>query len=1072
MKIWGVSSFSARVLLLFSAVFTVSACRAESPPPPPREDRVDGSWPVDAPRSQLMGEIAAAEANDDFVRKAQLNLLLGDQSRVSGNSVQAEVEFRGALAIFQQQKMELESAAVAIQCAVMARDRGDFARARKDLESAIAVLEQPRHRRISSSLMSPSKAIIFSLFEKSGLEIPKDEESPEARRIVSALAQSMLGEIAFSLGEYEEADTRLKQMLDESPENLPGALRAGAAQLLARSARKQGRTVDSRRYFSESLAQLGGEGCVGVTGEALRRCVLVLNDLGDLEHGAGNGGAALHWNERALDAARRFGEPFAQLEVLSSRCLMLPRFGSIEGKKELLAEAERLVARVVDPRSKQRGLVQIAVLANCSGEPEKLLAAAFAAESLLRDFPNPEVHVAVQGLIEVAKPQLGIDSDASADVRPAQVEVSTRRAREFNRAVESLKAISSNPQGASQALDTLLQVQGIPAQERADVARAFDDLRKARTGTDALQNYTRLLSALENIDILDAPGSQEIEVLAETLVHGQAPEVARIMIQQMREPSPSTHLPEWQVAEELLARTLLEMPDRDSAMSLAHDWVRSFDTAAASGRVAAFDLLRSGRAEKAHETLLRLTLEAGGSSSQEESFSIAERARSFSLMRWLGRAQPNPRERADPHLLDLLNKEKKAIRELEEREPPYVAELNELSDSLRKSRRRYDEVLLRLKLTQPGYAELAAAVTMDVEHVQRLLPSQTSLVSYFTLPDKTLAWVVEPDRWAMVELAISRAELAKRVMEFRASIAQAGAQPNEPRTRGVIVEDGLGMAPAKELGGKLFRDLVLPLQRHIRHRNVLVVPHDSLHQLPFAALFDDQKKLYLGQQYALAFLPSASALSAWSAPSPPDGSRPLILGDPETKVGALPNARQEAIEIASKFGTAALVGVSATESSVRNAASSLTLLHIAAHGIPDGKEPRESYLALAKDPAEDGRLKMGEIFDELRLPRRPLVVLSACQSGLGRQSGGDEVEGMIRAFLFAGAGAVMATQWDIADEASKLLIQDFYQSLIAGRSAAEALQDAQASLISHPRYSEPFFWAGFSLTGDPRRAPR
>lgn len=111
---------------------------------------------------------------------------------------------------------------------------------------------------------------------------------------------------------------------------------------------------------------------------------------------------------------------------------------------------------------------------------------------------------------------------------------------------------------------------------------------------------------------------------------------------------------------------------------------------------------------------------------------------------------------------------------------------------------------------------------------------------------------------------------------------------------------------------------------------------------------------------------------------------------------------------------------------------------------------------------------MGEVFDELRFRNRPLVVLSACETGLGQRSGNDEIEGMVRAFLYAGAGSVVATLWKIDDDASARLTQVFYQQLAAGQPAVEALRKAQESLLATPQYRDPYFWAGFTVTGDPR----
>ncbi len=122
-----------------------------------------------------------------------------------------------------------------------------------------------------------------------------------------------------------------------------------------------------------------------------------------------------------------------------------------------------------------------------------------------------------------------------------------------------------------------------------------------------------------------------------------------------------------------------------------------------------------------------------------------------------------------------------------------------------------------------------------------------------------------------------------------------------------------------------------------------------------------------------------------------------------------------------------------------------------------------SALLLVPGEGEDGRLEVRELFT-LELTAR-LVVLSACESGLGKLSRGDELVGLQRAFLYAGTPAVITTLWKIDDRASFLLMRSFYEHLAAG-GPAEALRAAQRALLVD--FPHPFAWAAFGLTGSPR----
>ena len=131
------------------------------------------------------------------------------------------------------------------------------------------------------------------------------------------------------------------------------------------------------------------------------------------------------------------------------------------------------------------------------------------------------------------------------------------------------------------------------------------------------------------------------------------------------------------------------------------------------------------------------------------------------------------------------------------------------------------------------------------------------------------------------------------------------------------------------------------------------------------------------------------------------------------------------------------------------------------------EQSESSRIALAPDGQHDGNLEVHEILSDLDLSGVNLVVLSACETARGERTRGDEITGLTRAFLYAGAPAVISTLWKIDDRASALLIEDFYRRLLDGAPAAEALRQAQLGLLRKPECQNPYFWAAFSLTGDP-----
>ena len=234
------------------------------------------------------------------------------------------------------------------------------------------------------------------------------------------------------------------------------------------------------------------------------------------------------------------------------------------------------------------------------------------------------------------------------------------------------------------------------------------------------------------------------------------------------------------------------------------------------------------------------------------------------------------------------------------------------------------------------------------------------------------------------------------------------------------------------------------------HR-VLIVPHGQLGTLPFAALHDGERSL--GQRHELALAPSARVALHGLQLQPGPASRVLVLGE-STR---LPHAAAEARVVASLFPHAnAFVGDEATLGALRAHSSGADVIHLACHAQFRSDNPMFSALHLT-----DGALTV-EATEALSL-KPCTVVLSACETALAEQGNGDEMVGLVRAFLVAGAARVLASVWPVDDAVTANFMSHFHGALCRGVAPAASLRLAQAELMrDHPH---PFYWAAFTLHG-------
>ena len=344
--------------------------------------------------------------------------------------------------------------------------------------------------------------------------------------------------------------------------------------------------------------------------------------------------------------------------------------------------------------------------------------------------------------------------------------------------------------------------------------------------------------------------------------------------------------------------------------------------------------------------------------------------------------------------------------------------------------------------------EMAAFQPPELETLQAALDDQTLLIEFYN--DGRCLWVFLISRHMLQTFALNESaphlERALNQLEFDVACAlKAGVDSSAARQLTTMTERRLQA---------LYRSLFEPFDDILRrYERLTIVPFGALHFLPFHLLHDGTS--YLLESHEVVILPSAALLTT-KAPPKRSGAR-VVAYDWD---GRLPYAASEAEMVVSTFnGDSELYsGSKATRSFLTTPPAQV--LHIAAHGEYRIDQPDLSYVELA-----DGQLYTDDILQhDLSYE---LVTLSACETGRAKNAPGDELIGLGRGFLYAGAGALVVSLWRVDDALAVDVMAHFYRALQSGASKAAALRAAQQQMHVHDKRLHPAFWGAFQLVGNP-----
>jgi len=357
------------------------------------------------------------------------------------------------------------------------------------------------------------------------------------------------------------------------------------------------------------------------------------------------------------------------------------------------------------------------------------------------------------------------------------------------------------------------------------------------------------------------------------------------------------------------------------------------------------------------------------------------------------------------------------------------------------------ELLRELGSERSGWATLQSMQLPEVEEVQAMLLPDEVLVEYYSIGDRFHAFIVGHDSFDVVPNLTTTAAVRTSLKGLTFQLSKFHLQPAYVQSH----SDLLLTAMQYHLT-ELYKQLIEPIKEIIKQRSLIIVPHHSLHYIPFQALYDGEK--YLVDSHAIGYSASASVLKICRERKIQKTAEDLVLAVADEMTPYI-NEEVEALrELLPKARV--FVGSEAREDKLREYGPSAGKIHIAAHGIFRADNPMFSSLRLG-----DSWLNLFDIFN-LQLGAE-LTTLSACETGMSAVWEGDELLGLARGFLYAGTPSLVVSLWTVNDRSTAQLMRRFYEGLQKGLSKPRALQEAVVEVKA--AFPHPYYWAPFILMG-------
>ncbi len=445
-----------------------------------------------------------------------------------------------------------------------------------------------------------------------------------------------------------------------------------------------------------------------------------------------------------------------------------------------------------------------------------------------------------------------------------------------------------------------------------------------------------------------------------------------------------------------------------------------------------------------------------GENSREQAFHYVEQSKSRALIELIFQSAPilPPRDAGQSPLAQNIRElreelnwyyhriEQEQLRQ-QDRSPERIRELQQ---QLHQHEDQFIRILRELPSDEAEAECLQAPRPLDLDEIRAALPTGTVILEYFQLGEKLYAAVVSRSQLEMVPVTLtSRIANLLRLLQFQMSKFHLGPEYAE-RFAGQLLSTT--RAHLKEL----YDELIAPVRRHIQGDHIIVVPHGLLHYLPFHAFYDGQG--YLDQSFTVSYAPSSSIFVLCNRKAGNATGPSLVFGVADANT---PHIAEEARAVAKSLATTDLfLNEAANLSELRQQGAQARFIHIASHGFFRQDNPLFSGIRLG-----DSYLSLYDLH-HLKLPAE-LITLSGCATGLTAVAAGDELLGLTRGLLQAGARSLLLSLWNVHDRSTTELMKSFYGHFRAGSNKVQSLHSAMREL--REAYPHPYYWAPFKLIG-------